>query len=165
MSFASSPDQRADPRNRRDNHIHNRPQHENLKRADPVAEPVEDQAEGPITKSENEPADEAGSKQISWCAQEPQNGNGSQEAQHRGGGDVALHRKVLQERNMIGDNQPRRKNQRQANTDVNTRPNRRVAEEMEPTITGQMRTDQHRVLGSHSQDALGKEPGSTAMVA
>jgi len=155
MRFAGSPDHRNYPRKRRNNHIHERAHHEDLNRTvGRIAEPVEDEAETAVTKKKKEPADEAGRQQVSRRAQEPENGNGSQEAQHRGGGDVALHRKVLQERNMIGDNQPRRENQRQANSDVDTRSNRRVAEEMEPTITGQMRTDQHQVLGS--QDARGK---------
>src|SRR5213080_4903429 len=84
-------------------------------------------------------------------AQKPKNGNGSEEAENRGGGDIALQRKAFQEWGMIGNHEPCAENQSQTNTHVNTRANRRVAEDVEPTITGQMRANRHRVLDS--QDA------------
>src|SRR5437773_10171154 len=84
-------------------------------------------------------------------AQKPKNGNRSEEAQNHGGGDIALQRKALQEWGTIGNNDPGGENQGQTNTNVDTDANRRVAEDMEPALPRQMRTDQHEVLGS--QDA------------
>ena len=49
---------------------------------------------------------------------------------------------------MIGNNQPCGENQSQTNANVNTRANRRIAEDLEPAITGQMWAYLHKVLGS-----------------
>src|SRR5712691_476318 len=148
MRFAGSPDRGNDPAERTENHIHNGAQHENVKRAKPIAEPAKDQAEHAIAQAENEPAKKAGRQEMTRHAQEPKDGQRREESQNRGGGDIALQGKALQERHAIGDDQPSGKNQGQANTDVNTRPNGRVREDVEPTITWQMWTKRHRVPSS-----------------
>ena len=56
MRFSRSPDGAHNPAKRRQNHIHDRPHHENLEGAEPVAEPVEDQAQRAIAEAENQPA-------------------------------------------------------------------------------------------------------------
>ena len=122
-----------------------------MERAEPQTEPAEDQTERTIAKAENEPRQEARCQEMSRQAQKAKNGNGSEEAEKRGAGDVALQRKAFEERGMIGNNEPCGENQSQANPHVNTGAYRRVAEDVEPTITGQLRVNRHRVLGS--QDA------------
>jgi len=151
MRFTGSPDCGNNPAERSENHIHDGAQHEDLERTEPIAEPAEDQAERAIAQAENEPAKKARCQEMPRQAQKPQNGNRSEETENRGGGDIAFHRKAFQEWRMIGNHQPRGENQRQTNTHIHAGANRRVAEDMEPTITGQMRTYQHEVLGS--QDA------------
>src|SRR5712692_3470742 len=81
-------------------------------------------------------------------AQKPKNGNRSEKAQDRGGSDIALHRKAIQERGVIGNHQPCGEHQSQTNANINAGADCRIAENVEPTITGQMRTYQHKVLGS-----------------
>src|SRR5260370_10258565 len=77
-------------------------------------------------------------------AQEPNDGNGSDKAENRRRGDIALQRKAFQEWRLIGDYQPCGENQRQTDANVNTGARRRVAANVEPTIPGQMRSYQHR---------------------
>src|SRR2546427_2809575 len=81
-------------------------------------------------------------------AQKAKHWHGCKKAKNRGGGDIALQGKAFQKWRMIGNHQPCRKNQGQANTNVHSGADRRVAENVEPTITGQMRPNQHGVLGS-----------------
>ncbi len=151
MRFTGSPDNGHNPAERSENHIHDGAQHENLERAVPIAEPVKDQAERAIAQAENEPAKKTRCQEMPRQAQKPKDGNRTQEAEYRGGGDIALQRKAFQEWGMIGNDQPCGENQSQANTDVNSGANRRVAEDVEPAITGQMWTNQHEALVS--QDA------------
>src|SRR5947199_7383540 len=122
-----------------------------MERAEPHTEPAEDQTERTIAKAENEPRQEARCQEMSRQAQKAKNGNGSEEAEKRGAGDVALQRKAFEERGMIGNNEPCGENQSQANPHVNTGAYRRVAEDVEPTITGQLRVNRHG--GLDSQDA------------
>jgi hypothetical protein len=148
MRFPRSPDHADNPTERGEYHIHDGAQHENLERTEPVAEAVKNHAERAIARAENEPSKEARGQEMPWQAQKAKNGNGSQKAEDRGRRDIALQRETIQERRMIRDHQPRGENQSQANAHINTRANCRVAEDVEPTITGQMRTYQHAVLGS-----------------
>jgi len=87
-------------------------------------------------------------------AQKSKNGNRGEKAQDRGGSDIAFHRKAIQKRRVIGNHQPCGEYQSQTNANINAGADCRVAEDMEPTITGQMRTYQHNVLGS--QDACNR---------
>ena len=151
MRSTGSPDRGNNPAERGENHIDDGAQHENMERAEPITEPAEKCAERAIAEAENEPSHKARRQEMPRKAQKPKNGNRSEEAQNHGGGDIALQRKALQEWGMIGNNDPGGENQGQTNTNVNTGANRRVAEDMEPAIPRQMRTDQHEVLGS--QDA------------
>jgi hypothetical protein len=151
MRFTGSPDNGNNPAERSENHIHNGAHHEDLKRAEPIAEPAEDQAERAIAEAENEPANKARCQEMPRQAQKPKDGNRREEAENRDGGDIALHREAFQEWSMIGNNHPCGENQSQTNTHVNTGANRRVAKDVEPTITGQMRMYRHEALGS--QDA------------
>jgi hypothetical protein len=151
MRFTGSPDCGNNPGERGDNHIYNSAQHENMERAEPATEPVEYQAERAIAEAENEPTEKARRQKEPRQAQKPKNGNRSDKAENRSGGDIALHREAFQERGVIGNHQPRGENQSQTDPHVNTGANRRVAEYMEPTIPGQMRTNQHEELVS--QDA------------
>src|SRR5882762_1819322 len=96
-------------------------------------------------------------------SQEPKSRNRRQKAKNRRRGNIALQGKPFEKGRTIGNHQPHAENQRQAYTDVNARSNRRVTEDVEPAVTGQMRTYQHAVLGS--QDASDRlKPGVTAMV-
>src|SRR5260370_35326671 len=81
-------------------------------------------------------------------AQKPKNRNRGEEAENRGSGDIALQREAFQEWGVIGDNQPCRENQSQTNTNVNTGAYRRVAKDVEPSITRKMWTYLHEVLAS-----------------
>src|SRR6266436_1735446 len=148
IRFTGSPNNGHNPGEGSENHIHDSAQHENLKRAEPAAEPVIGQAERAIAYTENKPAKKARRQEMAWQAQKPKDGNRGKKTENRGGGDIALQRKAFQEWGMIGNHQPYGENQTQTNTHVNTGANRHVAEHMEPTITGQMRTYQHKVLGS-----------------
>jgi hypothetical protein len=143
MRLTGSPHHANYPAERSKYQIHEGAKHENLHRAPPVAEPAENHAERAIAHAENNPANEARCQEVSWEAQEPKDGNARQEAQDRGGGNIALHREAIQERRVIGNQQPGGEYQRQAHTDVNTGADGRIAENVEPTITGQMRTYQH----------------------
>jgi hypothetical protein len=163
MRFTRSPDDANNPAERGEYHIHDGPQHENLKRAEPVAEPAEYNAKSAIAHAENEPGKEARSQEMAWQAQESKNGNRSKKAEYRRRRDIALQRKALQERRVIRNQQPHGEYQSKANAHVNTGADCRVAENVEPTITGQMRTYQHAVLGS--QETAIVQPGFTAMVA
>src|SRR6267154_6438178 len=84
-------------------------------------------------------------------SQEPKSRNRRQKTKNRRRGNIALQGKPFEKRRTIGNHQPRAENQRQAHTDVNARSNRRVTEDVEPAVTGQVRTYQHAVL--RSQDA------------
>src|SRR6266446_8898928 len=150
MRFTSSPDRGNNPANRSDNHIRHGAQHEDLERAMPIAVPAEDHAERTIAQAENDPAQKARRQEMPRQTQKPKNRNRCEEAEDHRRGNIPLQGKALQERGMIGDDQPGDENQRQTNTDVNTRADRRVRENVEPTITGQMRTNRHRVLGSQN---------------
>src|SRR5260370_11631049 len=81
-------------------------------------------------------------------AQKPKNGNRSKKAEDRRCGDIALHRKAIQERGVICNHQPCGENQTQTNTHVNASADGSVGEDVEPTITRQMRTYQHEKLAS-----------------
>ena len=151
MRFTSSPDCGNNPGERGDNHIHDSAQHENMERAEPIIEPVENQAERAIAEAENEPTEKARRQEKPWQPQKPKDRNRSDKAENRGGGDIALQRKAFEEWGAIGNNQPRGENQSQTDPHINTGANRRVAEDVEPAITGQMRTNQHKALVS--QDA------------
>src|SRR6266478_6283843 len=136
MRFTSSPDRGNNPANRSDNHIRHGAQHEDLERAMPIAEPAEDHAERTIAQAENDPAQKARRQEMPRQTQKPKNRNRCEEAENRHRGDIPLQGKTLQKRRMIGNDQPGDENQRQANTDVNTGADRRVGEDMEPTISG-----------------------------
>src|SRR2546429_16174 len=145
MRSTGSPDRGNNPAERGENHIDDGAKHENMERAEPITEPAEKCAERGIAEAENEPSDKARRQQMPRKAQKPKNGNRSEEAQNHRGGDIALQRKGLQEGGMIGNSDPGGENQGQTNTNVNTGANRRVAEDMEPAIPRQMRTNQHEV--------------------
>src|SRR5712692_3338866 len=148
MRFTGSPDRPNNPGARGEYHIHDRPHHENLERAEPVVETAEDEAQRAIAYAENHPAQEARCQEVARQAQKPKNGNRSEKAEDRSGGDIALQRKALQERGVIGDHQPCGEHQSQTYANINAGADCRIAENVEPTITGQMRTYQHKVLGS-----------------
>ena len=76
----------------------------------PFAEAAIDEAKNTIAQAEKEPSDQAGGQEVSRHAKKTQDGNRSEKAEDRGGGDVTLQRKALQKRNMIGDHQPRHEN-------------------------------------------------------
>ena len=138
MSGAGSPNESADPGNGRQDHVYNRAEHENLKSTVPIAEPAEEETEGTIAEAEDEPADQTRSQEIARRAEEAKNGHCGEKTENRRGSDVALQGKTLQERHMIGDHQPDRKNQSEADADIDTGADSRVAQEMKPTIAGQV---------------------------
>src|SRR2546422_553322 len=148
MRFTGSPDHANNPAERGEYHIHDRSHHKNMERAEPVAETMEYEAERAITQAENQPAKKARCHEMPGQAQKPKNGNRGEKTQDRGGGDIALHRKAIQERGAIGNHQPCGEHQSQTNANINAGADCRIAENVEPTITGQMRTYQHKVLGS-----------------
>src|SRR5260370_42678371 len=94
-------------------------------------------------------------------AQEPNDGNGSDKAENRRRGDIALQRKAFQAWRMIGDYQPCGENQSQTDANVNTGARRRVAENGEPTIPGPMRANQHRYWAPKMREIV--EPSFTSM--
>src|SRR5258706_7731665 len=154
MRFTGSPDHANNPGERGEYHIYDRSQHKNVERAEPVAETTEYEAQRAITHAENQPAEKARGHEMPGQAQKPKNGNRGEKAQDRGGGDIAFHRKAIQKRRVVGNHQPCGEYQSQTNANINTGADCRVAENMEPTIAGQMRTYQHKVLGS--QDACNR---------
>jgi hypothetical protein len=151
MRGAGPGDECADPGKGREDHVHDRTEHENQKSAVPIAELAEEQTEGTIAKAEDEPTYQTGGKEITRSAEKAKNGNRREKTENCAGSEVALPRKALEKRDMIGNHQPGGKNQGKANADVNAGADSRVAEEVKPTITGQMRTNRHQALGS--QDA------------
>jgi hypothetical protein len=68
MRFTGSPDCGNNPGERGDNHIYDSAQHENMERAEPATEPVENQAERAIAEAENEPTEKARRQQKPWQA-------------------------------------------------------------------------------------------------
>src|SRR5713226_5761604 len=154
IRFTGSPDNRDNPAERSEYHIHDGAQHENLKCAEPVAEPAITQAESAIAHAENQPAKKARCQEMAWPAQKPKDRNRGKKAKNCRRGDIAFHRKAIQKRRVIGNHQPCGEYQSQTNANIDAGADRRVAENMEPTIAGQMRTYQHNVLGS--QDACNR---------
>src|ERR1700676_4619772 len=148
MCLTRSPDHAYNPAERGEYHIHDGAQYENMNRAEPVAQPAIDQAERTVAETENKPAKKTRGQEMSRQAQKPKDGNRGEKGENCGGGDKALRGKALQERRVIRNHQPRGKYQSHADAHVNTGADRRVAEDVEPTITGQMRTYQHAVRGS-----------------
>ena len=148
MRSTGSPDRGNNPAERGENHIHDGAQHENMERAEPITEPVENQAERAIADTENEPTEKSRCQEVPRHAQKPKNRNRSEKTENHGGGDIALQREAFQEWGVIGNNQPYGENQSQTNANVNTGANRRVAEDVQPAITGQMWAYLHEVLGS-----------------
>jgi hypothetical protein len=61
MCGAGSPDNSANPRNSCEDHVHDRPEHENQKSAVPIAELAKNEAENPVAQAEDEPSDKTGS--------------------------------------------------------------------------------------------------------
>jgi hypothetical protein len=136
MRGAGSPDKSADPGKSRKDHVHNSAEHEDLKGTVPIAELAEKETQNTIAETEEEPANQTRSQEITGSAEKAKNGNRSKKAENRGGSDVAFLRETLQKRDMIGDHQPGRKDQSEANADIDACTDSRVAEEVEPTITG-----------------------------
>src|SRR5215470_2129860 len=93
--------------------------HENLKRAVPVAEFVVNHAKNTVDGAKNHPGDPARGKKISGPAQKSKNRDGRKKDKNARCSDIALEGKALQEGNLVGDDQPRHKNQAQANSSVN----------------------------------------------
>src|SRR5580700_9393806 len=149
---ARFPDGCADPAKRRDDHICDSAKHENLKRAVPFAKGPVKHTESAITRTENHPGNQARRQEMARHKQESKNRDEREKTQNYSCSHIALHRKSFQEREMIRDDQPRRENQRHANTSIYTRSNRRIAEDVEPTVTGQMRSNGHPMLGSQATD-------------
>lgn len=138
MSGAGSPNESADPRNGCQDHVNNCAEHEDQKGAVPIAELAEEETEDTIAEAEDEPANQTRSQEIARRAEETKNGNCGEKTENPGGRDVALQGETLQERHMIGNYQPDRKNQSEADADIDSSADSRVAEEMKPTIAGQM---------------------------
>ena len=174
MRGAGSRDESADPGKSRKDHVHNSAEHEDQKGAVPIAELAKEEtqntiaeteeepanqtrsqeitgsaekakngnrsekAENPVAEAEEEPPDETGSQEIARRAEKAQNGNGRKKAEDAFCGEIALPRQALEKRDMIGNHQPDRKNQGEANADVDAGADSRVAEEVKPTIAGQM---------------------------
>src|SRR5260370_17166794 len=99
-----------------------------MERAESATEPLEDQAERAIAEAENEPTEKARRQEEPWQAQKPKNGNRSDKAENRSGGDIALHREAFQERGLIGNHQPPGANQSHTNPHLTTPPNRPLAQ-------------------------------------
>ena len=95
MRSAGSPDRGNNPAERGEDHIDDRAQHENMKRAETITEPAENHAQRAIAEAENEPSDEARRQQMPRKAQKPKYGNRGEEAQNHRGGDIALQRKAF----------------------------------------------------------------------
>lgn len=147
MRFARSPDRADNPAESGENHIHNRTYYENLNRA-PLAEFAEDHAEQTIANAEYQPPDKARRQQMPREAQKSKDWNSRKETENRRCGDIALHGKAIQERGVVGNHQASGKDQCQADADIHARADSSVAEGVKPTISGQMRTYQHALLGS-----------------
>lgn len=106
MRFAGFPNRRPDPANGGDDHVHDRAQHEYMKRAEPITQPGEDQAEDAVAHGEDEPGDEAGCQQMARPPRESKNGNRREKAERHCRGDIPFQRNVLQYRDAIGKNEP-----------------------------------------------------------
>src|SRR5260370_7721592 len=85
---------------------------------------------------------------------EPKSKDGDQckKAGKRGGGNIPLQCKSIQERDTIGNDQPDHESHAQTNAGVNAGSNRRIAEDVEPTVTGKMCAHGHRMLSSPDTD-------------
>src|SRR6266571_7571838 len=132
---ARPPNDRANPGQCGENQVHDRSHHENVERAVPVTEAAIDETENAIAQTEKEPSDQTGGQEIPRHAKKTQNWNSSKKAKDCSGSDVALQRKALQKRNMIGNHQPRHKNQSEANPRVHAGANGGVAKDVKPTVS------------------------------
>src|SRR5713101_617485 len=83
-----------------------------------------------------------------WHAPKSKDGNQCKKAEKCGSGNISLQCKSIQERDTICNDQPGHESPAQTNASVNAGPNRRIAEDVEPTVTGKMCAHGHRMLGS-----------------
>ena len=165
MRSPGLPDDHTNPAYRGHNHVHNRAEHEYVEGTEPVFEFFKEDAQNPVADAEQEPAHETRGQQVAGLCHETKDRNYRKQSEESPCSDVTHQREVFEKGHAIGDNEPRGENHRQANANVNTYAHRCVPEKMEPSITGQVRADFHRMLGSDLSDIPCVEPGSTAMVA
>jgi len=133
---AGSPDGAANPHERSKNHVDHRAKHEHAERAVPITEIPEKKTQHAIVRTEEKPSHEARSQQMSWQCGKSKNRDQCDEHQQRGGSGIPSHRQTLEGWHAVGHEEPRREYQRQAHRSVHADSNRRVAKNVEPTITG-----------------------------
>lgn len=163
MRGARSADDRANPRKRRENHVDDDALHENLKGAVPIAKVVVNHAKYAVDKTENHPGDDARGQQISGPAKKPQQRNRRKKAEHCSASDIALERKTHEERSLIGDDQPGREDQTEANAGVDAGAGGCVVKELQPARTRQVCSESHSEAGPPEMPAL-EESRSTKAV-
>jgi len=132
---AGSPDGAANPQQRSKNHVDHRANYKDLERAGPTTEIAEELTQNTIVQAEEKPRDKARSQQMPGHSQESKNRDQCDEHQKRGPANTS-HGQVFERRHAVGNEEPRREYQRQAHRSVHAESNRRVAKNVEPTITG-----------------------------
>jgi hypothetical protein len=152
MTFTNPPDERAYPGKGREDHVYKKTNHKDLKRTVLGPEKIKEDTEQAIGKAENHPGNEAGRQQISGQAKKTDHGEDGKEAEKRGACEIALERKTFKKREAIGNEGPSGQNKGEANADVNTHADCHVLENVEPTVTRQMCSNGHGLVGS--QDSL-----------
>lgn len=144
---ADPSDNRADPGQRRKDHVDHRPLHENLEGAVPIAEAMVNQAKHAVDKTENHPGDHARSQEVPRPAKKPKNGNGGKKTKDRGRRNIALEGKTLENWNLIGDDQPGRKNQTEANSGIHAGANGGIGKKIQAARPGQICSNEHSEAG------------------
>jgi hypothetical protein len=152
MTFTNPPDERAYPGKGREDHVYKKTNHKDLKRAVFGPEKLKEDPEQAISEAENHPGNQTGRQQISRRAKETDHGEDGEEAEKRGAGEIALESKTFKKREAIGNKGPGGQNKGEANADVNTHADCHVLENVEPTVTRQMCSNGHGLVGS--QDSL-----------
>jgi hypothetical protein len=161
--LASSPNAGADPGERRQNHIDNCAQREELHGAVARGEFREINTKQAVRESHDAQANEAGGQKRSGKAHETKNGNSREEAESHEGGEVAFPRKGLERRSAVGNDEPSDENHGHPHAGIDTGANGRVLENVESAIPWKMSTDSDQ---KEAPDSLPKfKPGSMEKVA
>jgi hypothetical protein len=143
MGFSSSPDARANPGKSRQYHVDEGAQDQDLRGAISVGKGAEIDAQRAIREGENAPGDKARGQQVAGPAHKAKDRHKGDQAECRGGDDVALQGEILEGGEAIGSEQPSGESKGEADTRVHTGARRRVTENAGPSITREVRPNRH----------------------
>src|SRR5690348_13269276 len=162
MRRASAPDDGSYPGKRNHQHIYYRTEHEDLNRAVTLRKASEVHAKQAIHHTEQKPAKQAGSQQVTGHSPETKNGNQRQQRKENYGCKISQQGKSVEKRYSIRQDYPSAEDRREKDPHINARAHRCISESMKPLISRHVCADGRQVVRSQVDQQL--SPGATKEV-